>query len=568
MKRTDGKFGLSGYTLDIFFDKVVRSYADRPALAMAGELPFTYAEFGERVRNLRQGLAARGIRPGDKVAILGPGTPNWGIAFLAVTTMGAVAVPIMEDFPESDIDHILSHSDSVALFISSALHQSLNLNNLRKLAHVIRLDDFASLPEKDGDDGLWAQIQKLPKKIIRSIAKPAPAEAPGPGEDDLAEILYTSGTTGQSKGVMLTHGNLVSNLFEGPDLLGVIDRNSVALAFLPMAHAFGSTSAFLSLIYRGCAIHYLGKKPSPKVLMAAMREVRPHIIGAVPLVFEKIYHKQVLPALHEKRLLRWLARSRAGRRTVHRLVGRKIMRGFGGRLKCAIIGGSGLNPEVESFLREARIPFVVGYGLSECSPLVTFSSIPGSRMGSAGKAVTGVSVRIADPDPATGIGDILVKGPNVMKGYYKNEAETRKAFTADGWLTTGDRGSLDEDGYLFIKGRSKNVIVGPSGENIYPEVVEDRLKESPFVEEALVYWDRNELIARVYPDYGYIQCLKEGKDEPSIASNIARVLESVRAEVNGKLPPSSRVRKIVEQTEPFLKTPTNKIKRAEYIPNP
>jgi long-chain acyl-CoA synthetase len=235
------------------------------------------------------------------------------------------------------------------------------------------------------------------------------------------------------------------------------------------------------------------------------------------------------------------------------------MRGFGGRLKCAIIGGSGLNPEVESFLREAGIPFVVGYGLSECSPLVTFSSLPGSRMGSAGKPVTGVSIRIADPDPATGVGDILVKGPNVMKGYYKNEAETLKAFTADGWLMTGDLGSLDEDGYLFIKGRSKNVIVGPSGENIYPEVIEDRLKESPFVEEALVFRTGNEIVARVYPDYGYIERL---------TSNIAQVLESVRAEVNGKLPPSSRVRKIVEQTEPFLKTPTNKIKRAEYIPDP
>lgn len=568
MKRTDGKFGLSGYTLDIFFDKVVRTYADRPALAMAGDAPFTYAEFGERVRNLRQGLAVRGIRPGDKIAILGPGSPNWGVAFLAVTTMGAVAVPIMEDFPESDIDHILSHSDAVALFISSALHQSLNLNNLRKLAHVIRLDDFASLSGKDGDDGLWAQIQRLPKKIMRSIAKPAPAEAPGPGEDDPAEILYTSGTTGQSKGVILTHGNLVSNLFEGPDLLGVIDRNSVALAFLPMAHAFGSTSGFLSLIYRGCAIHFLGKKPSPKVLMGAMQEIRPHIIGAVPLVFEKIYHKQVLPAIHEKRLLRWLARSRAGRRYVHRIVGRRIMRGFGGRLKCAIIGGAALNLEVEMFLREARIPFAVGYGLSECSPLVSFSSIPGSRTGSAGRAVTGVSIRIADPDPATGIGDILVKGPNVMKGYYKDEAETRRALTADGWLMTGDRGYLDRDGYLFIKGRSKNVIVGPSGENIYPEVIEDKLKESPFVEEALVYSARNELVARVYPDYGYVECLEMGKDEPSIAVNIAQILESVRAEINKSLPPSSRVRKIIEQTEPFLKTPTNKIKRAEYVPEP
>lgn len=566
MSVSDKKFGLSAYTLDAFLDRVVRTYAGRPALAMAGEAPFDYAGLAERVRALRQGLAARGICKGDKVALLGTGCPNWGIAFLAVTTMGAVAVPIMEDFPEADIDHILGHSDSVAIFISSALHQSLNLNNLGKLSHIIRLDDFASLADEGSEGGLWAQIQKLPRKLMRSIAKPSPSEAPGPGEEDVAEILYTSGTTGHSKGVQLTHRNLVSNLFEGPDLLGLIDEHTVALAFLPMAHAFGSTSGFLSLLYRGCAIHFLGKKPSPKVLMAAMREVRPHIIGAVPLVFEKIYHKQVLPALYGKRALRWLAASRPGRRFVHRLVGRRILRGFGGRLKCAIIGGAALNPEVEAFLREARIPFAVGYGLSECAPLVSFSSVEGSRMGSAGRAIPGVSIRIAGPDPGTGIGDIEVKGPNVMSGYYKNAEETAMAFTPDGWLRTGDRGSLDADGYLYVKGRSKNVIVGPSGENIYPEVIEEKLKDSPFVEEALVYDDRDGLVARVYPDYGYLQCLEGGRDEPALASNIAQVLESVRAEVNAKLSPGSRIRRIVEQTEPFLKTPTNKIKRSLYIP--
>ena len=560
------KFGLSRYTLDSFFDRVVEKYAERPALASVGEKPFSYAEFGERVARLRRDLAGRGIRKGDRVALLGTGCPNWGIAFMAVTTMGAVAVPIMEDFPEADIDHILGHSESSAIFISDTLLQSLNLNAVAKLAHVFRLDDLAPVAGEGRDESLWTQIQKLPKKIMKSISKTGPADPSGPAEGDLAEILYTSGTTGHSKGVMLTHANLVSNLFEGPDMLGIIDENSVALAFLPMAHAFGSTSAFLSLIYCGCAIHYLGKKPAPKVLMAAMQEVRPHIIGAVPLIFEKIYHKQVLPVLRDKKLLGWLARNKASRKYIHRIIGRKIVRALGGRLRCAIIGGAGLNPEVETFLREGGIPFTVGYGLSECSPLVTFSSVQDSRPGSAGRAITGVSIRIDDPDPGTGIGHILVKGPNVMKGYYKDEAETREAFKEDGWLKTGDRGYRDGDGYLYVTGRSKNVIVGPSGENIYPEVIEEKIKESPFVEEALVYLADNQLVAKVYPDYGYIQGRDGGKNESAIAHEVARILEGIRAEVNKKLSPASRIRKIIEQTDPFLKTPTNKIKRAEYIP--
>jgi long-chain acyl-CoA synthetase len=561
------KFGLSRYTLDRFFDRVVEKYADRPALASVGEKPFTFAEFGERVARLRRDLAGHGVRKGDRVAILGAGCPNWGIAFMAVTTMGAVAVPVMEDFPEADIDHILGHSEASALFISGSFLQSLNLEGLARLETVYRLEDLTPVSLEGRGEGLWAELQKIPKKIMKSISRPAPSVSDGPGEEDLAEILYTSGTTGHSKGVMLTHANLVSNLFEGPDLLGVIDENSVALAFLPMAHAFGSTSAFLSLIYRGCSIHYLGKKPSPKVLMTAMQEVRPQIIGAVPLVFEKIYHKQVLPALREKKLLAWLARNRTGRKYVHRIVGRKILKALGGRLRCAIIGGAGLNPEVETFLREGGIPFSVGYGLSECSPLVTFSSIQGSRPGSAGHAIDGVSIRIADPDPRTGIGHIRVKGPNVMKGYYRDEAGTREAFSEDGWLKTGDLGYLDGDGYLYVTGRSKNVIVGPSGENIYPEVIEERIKESPFVEEALVYFADNGLVARVYPDYTYIQGSQGAGDESALAHKISRILEGIRAEVNRKLAPASRIRKIIEHTEPFLKTPTNKIKRAEYVPD-
>jgi long-chain acyl-CoA synthetase len=560
------KFGLTRYTLDAFWDQVAARHAARPALALVGDTPFTYAEFNRRVETLRKQLVDLGLKKGDKIAILGGSCPNWGVAFLAVTTLGAVAVPIMEDFPEADIDHILAHSEATVLFISGPLFQSLNLKNLGGLALVLSLDDFSHLSPGRHAESLWAQLQKIPQRLIHPRLKPADRAPADIGEEDLAEILYTSGTTGQSKAVLLTHKNLVSNLFEGPDILGVIDDHSVALSILPLAHAFGSTSAFLSLIYCGVCIYYLSKKPSPKVLMNAMQVVRPHIIGAVPLIFEKIYHNQVLPQLMDKRALRILTRTPLGRRFVHRLIGLKIKRALGGRLRCAIIGGASLNLEVETFLREAGIPFAVGYGLSECSPLVTFSSMKDSKLGAVGHPISGVSIKIADPDPATGIGEILIKGPNVMRGYYKNDAENRKAFTRDGWFITGDRGTLDEDNYLYIKGRSKNVIVGPSGENIYPEVIEEKLKECMCVEEALVYWSEDGLAARVYPDYACLQSLSHDQDESETAGRIGRLLEAVRAEVNKRLPPAARIKKVIEQTEPFLKTPTNKIKRSSYIP--
>lgn len=563
------KFGLTRYTLDQFFVRVIEKYASRPSLAFVGEEPFTYAEFGRRVEKVKQDLRALGIKKGDKLVILGAASPNWATAFMAVTTMGAVVVPIMEDFPESDINHIITHSEASGIFISRALFETLNLPAIDKISVVLCLDDFSLLNREETKETLWEKIQDFPGKIIKSLEKSPKSDLPQEEEeireDDLAEILYTSGTTGHSKGVMLTHKNLMSNLFEGPDLLGVINENSVVLSFLPLAHAFGSTSAFLSIIYCGATIYYLNRKPSPKVLIDAMQKVRPHIIGAVPLIFEKIYHKRVLPVLNEKRLLRWLSKSSWGKKIVYRLIGKEIMAFFGGRLQCAIIGGASLNHEVEMFLRLGRIPYCLGYGLSECSPLVTFSSMEEAKVGSVGHAITDVQIKIVEPDPKTGVGEILVKGPNVMKGYYKNEEATRKAFTADGWFITGDRGYLDEDGFLYIKGRSKNVIVGPSGQNIYPEVIEDKLKESLFVEEALVYQIDGQLIARIYPDYDYIRSLKAQGEITAL--EIEDILRQVQKETNARLSPASKIQRIIEQTEPFIKTPTNKIKRAEYVPD-
>jgi long-chain acyl-CoA synthetase len=560
------KFGLQDYTLDHFFKKVVESYASRPALALIGDEPCTYQEFGRQVDALRATLRDYGVMRHDKVALLGHSSPHWGIAWLAVTTMGAVAVPILEDFPEADIDHIIRQTESTTVFIEKTLFDNLKLTSLNQLNQVICLDDFSVLSEHGQTRqmirkqliGIHDTVLKTFDKLTQSGKNTAIQE------DDLAEILYTSGTTGHSKGVMLTHKNIVSNIFEGPDLLKVIHQNSTLLSILPMAHAFGCTSAFLSIIYCGSCIYFLNKPPSPKVLLAAMQQVRPTIMGAVPLVFEKIFNKQVVPVIAKNPAMRLMLKTTFTKKLLYRMIANKVKKLLGGRLECVIIGGAGFSPEVEYFMKEGGIPYCCGYGLSECAPLVTFSSMKEQKMGSPGHAIDNVQIRISEPDQATGIGEIFIKGPNVMKGYFKNDEETKRAFTQDGWLITGDRGYLDKDGFLFITGRSKNVIIGPSGENIYPEIIEAKLMESLYIEEALVYEHKGQLVARVYPDYDVIGNLERQKDEPSIARNVQRVLEMVRQEVNSNLPSFSKIGRIIEEPSPFMKTPTNKIKRFEY----
>lgn len=560
------KFGLKQYTLDLFFDKVLEKYPNNKSLSLVGQEPFTFSEFGSRVNNLQATLKALGIRKGDKIVILGNSSPNWAIAFMAIMTMGAVAVPVLEGFPESDIDHIIRHSDAEGIFISNSLYDTLNLK-FSQMKIVIKLDDFLVLDPDSKDKNIWKKIIEFPDKVIQAIGNELSGSPKYQiDEEDIAEILYTSGTTGHSKGVILTHKNLVSNIFEGPDLLKVITEKSVVLSILPMAHAFGSTSSFLSIIYCGASIVFMDKKPSPKALIETMQIVKPTIFGSVPLVFEKIYQKKVLPTIAQNKLFLLLSKGKSTKKFLNKLIGKKIKKSFGGKLECVIIGGASFSPEVETFLIEGEIPYCCGYGLSECAPLVTFSSMETQKMGSPGHVVTDVKIRIIDAEPISGIGEICIQGPNIMKGYYKNEEATRKAFTEDGWFISGDKGYLDKDGFLFITGRSKNVIIGPSGENIYPEVIEAKLLESPFVEEVIVYKSDNHLVARILPDYTYIENLKNTSNENRIASNVVDILDNVRRDTNKNLPSFSQINKVVEQTSPFLTTPTNKIKRVEYVP--
>ena len=320
------KFNLDRYTFDRFFLRVIEKYSQNPALALVGEEPFTYGEMGKRVDNLKSSLKKLGIKKQSKVVIVGNSSPNWAIAYMAIMSMGAVAVPVLEGFPETDIDHILKHSEAEAIFISNELFENLSLSALDNIGVILRLDDFSVLSDEQSEkQNIWQNIKDLPEKILKTaetkVKEPETVEIM---EEDLAEILYTSGTTGRSKGVMLTHKNLVSNLFEGPDLLKVINEQSVILSILPMAHAFGSTSAFLGILYCGASIIYLTKQPSPKILMDAMEKVRPTILGAVPLVFEKIYHKKVVPTIAQSAFMRLMVKSKMTKKLLYKIIGKKV----------------------------------------------------------------------------------------------------------------------------------------------------------------------------------------------------------------------------------------------------
>jgi long-chain acyl-CoA synthetase len=550
------KFNLSAYTIDRFFAQVVERYSESLSIGTVDIPAMTYREMGERVDAFQQLLLGQGIGHGDRVAIVGVSTPEWAIAYTAAMALGVTAVPVMEDFPAEDILQLLAFAEVSGLIISSQMMDKLGIAGPAA---------ERSGPDESGPDESAGFVLAAVRTVIRmedsavvSSRGAAPAVREEVREDDLAEILFTSGTTGFSKGVMLTHKNLVSNIFEGPDILQCIDTSSVVLSILPMAHAFGSTSAYLSIIYCGASLYFLGKKPTIAALMKAFAVVKPTILGSVPLIFEKIYAKKVAPLIAGKPLFRFLAAHGPSRRLLFRVIGKKFKQAFGGRLECAIIGGAALAEEVEDFLKIAGIPFALGYGMTEAAPLITFQSRERSKKGAVGWAVTDVEILIENPEPETGIGEILVRGPNVMQGYWKNPEATAEILSPDGWLRTGDRGYLDDEGFLFLKGRSKNVIVGPSGENIYPEVIESLLSASPLVDEALVYAENHKIIGRIFPNSDYIN-LKHAHE------SAGEWLERLRKEVNAKLPSASRIVQMIEEKVPFIKTASNKIKRAENI---
>ncbi len=560
---------LAKLTLDEVIRNSSERFGDHIALSKIDGGSITYKELGEKVKSISAFLMERGISKGDKVALLAENQPNWGVAYYSIVSIGAVVVPIMTEFSSSEVRHIIRHSGSKAVFISAKLFNKIEECDFEQVHTVILIDDFSIIPPKTTSTFLKEVIKSGRREFERILAAAYKIISKAQNEvyeDDLASIVYTSGTTGHSKGVMLTHKNIVYDAIATLKMVTITDTDRL-LSILPLAHTFECTLGLTTPLICGAAIYYLDKPPTATALLPAMATVKPTIILSVPLIIEKIYKLKVLPELTKKAVVKNLYKIRPIRKKLHRIAGKKILRTFGGELKLFPIGGAALAYDVEKFLREAKFPYAIGYGLTETAPVVTGDDNINTKFRAVGRALEGMQIKIDNPDPETGEGEVLIKGPNVMKGYYKDPETTKEVFTEDGWFKSGDLGIIDEEGYLFLKGRSKNVIIGPSGKNIYPEQIEGVINDLPYVVESLVLKKENKLIAKVHLDYEMLDAdfNLHGLPEPEVRKKIKNILENIQKKTNEKVSSFSRINEIVEQPEPFEKTPTKKIKRYIYL---
>ena len=555
-------------TLKDMIDRSCERYAARPALSTVDGEPLTYADLRGLIDGLILLMAELGIVKGDRVAILGQNMPNWGVSYLAVTSMGAVAVPILTDFHVNEILHILRHSESKLVFVSALQYDKIGYAELDPGLNLVALDNFEPLPRQAPKDKLsefifeqGKQLQRLKNKALKAIG----LRDGKVNEEDLAAIIYTSGTTGHSKGVMLSHKNIVLDAYVTTQFQRMDDHDRL-LSILPLPHTYECTIGFIIPIMQGACVYYLDKPPTARVLIPAMQKIRPTMILTVPLIIEKIFKMQIYPQLTGNPVFKKLYRMPPSRKMLHKVAGKKLMKTFGGQIHFFGIGGAKVSFEVERFLNEAGFPYAIGYGLTETAPLIAGSSPQNVRFRGTGQVLEHLQVRIADPDPQTRIGEIQVQGDTVMKGYYKDPQRTAEAFTQDGYFRTGDLGILRKQRDLYIIGRSKNVIVAASGENIYPEEVEARLNEQEAVLESLVLESSGRILGRVYLNYEFLESHYhlEKLGGPAAEKLVLNLLEEIRQQANRNLSSFSRIHKLTEQKEPFEKTATQKIKRFLY----
>ena len=541
------------------FNETLRKFGKHHAYAFVGEEPKTYETVNKEIRALIAFLEKNGICPGDKVAILSLNMPNWGVAFFSITFMGAVVVPILPDFSSTEVINVIEHSGAKALFISNSLLSRIEGFKSEDLKTAILMEDFSLINSEKG-----------PFKFDSSAL---PVNNYEVEEEDLASIIYTSGTTGRSKGVMLTHKNISFNALKGR-MIQSIDENDRFLSVLPLSHTYENTLGLILPMLCGSCVYYLRKPPTPTVLLPAMAEVKPTMMLTVPLIMEKIYFNKILPTFRDNLLLKLLYKIPFLRKKLNAAAGKKLMKTFGGKLKFYGIGGAKLNRVVERFLREAKFPYAVGYGLTETAPLLAGANPQKSVFESTGPAIEGIELIINNPDMITGEGEIWARGPNVMKGYYKEPDMTNEVLTPDGWFKTGDLGTLDPNNNLFIKGRLKNMIVGASGENIYPEEIESIINNFRFVVDSLVVQQKGKLVALVQINMEELekkyQILKQDMTRQKqdmtrqVEEKVEEVLTELQEYVNSQLNKFSQIQKIVQQPVPFQKTATLKIKRFLY----
>ncbi len=536
-------------TIPAMLQASYRDFADNQSLIFVGEENLTYKQLEAEVKKAALQLQSLGVKKGDKVAVFSLNMPQWGIAFFATCVLGAVVVPILPDFHPNEIKNIIQHADVSVVYVSETLRSKLEpISGIT----VIYIENF-----QVSSDITQPTLEKTDEQLF---------QYPLVEENDLCSIIYTSGTTGKSKGVMLTHKNIVWTAQQSWIIQNIVPGDRF-LSVLPLSHTFENTLGLILPVKYGATVNYLKKPPVASVLMSALQQVRPTIMLIVPLIIEKIYKGKVLPEINRKFITRILYKIPVSRKLLHKVAAKKLFRSFGGELKFFGIGGAKLDDNVERFLMEGGFPLAIGYGMTESSPLLAGAGVGKTRFLSTGHPVEGVNLRIADPDPKTGLGEIQAKGENVMLGYYKEPEITKNTFTKDGWLKTGDLGCFDKDGNLFIRGRMKNMIIGSSGENIYPEEIESLINRMEYVVESLVVEQKGRLVALVYLNMEELEKKYQHlKSEAVLYLNdkTDEILKEIQNKVNIELNKFSQIQRIVLQPIPFEKTPTQKIKRFLY----
>ena len=543
------------------FEEAFRNNWERPAISNYQGVTLKFGDVARRMAKLHIMFEECGLQKGDKVALCSRNQANWAVAFLAAMTYGAVPVPLLHEFKSSNIHHLVNHSEAKILFVDDVIWEGLSETEMPDLHAIIQVNTFKLLYACDEKIvQVREHLNELFGRRYPDAFTPDHLDYYQDSADELAIINYTSGTSGFSKGVMIPYRAVLSNIMFGKKVLPQLNHTSRVVSMLPSAHMYGLMFEVLYELSVGCHVHFLSRVPSPKIIMQALAEVKPSVVIAVPLVIEKIYKTKVKPVL-EKSGIKFAMKVPGLDQVILNKVRTELINAFGGEFIEVIVGGAAFNKEVEAFFKRMNFPITVGYGMTECAPIITYDGWKDEKLYSCGKAAPNLEIRIESSDPSTVPGEILVRGANVFLGYFKNEEATKAVFTEDGWFRTGDMGIIDEDGCLFIKGRSKCMILGPSGQNIYPEEVETVINSQPYVVDSLVVEDDGGLTALIYPDFA--QGAKEGMNQRTFA----KFIEDTLPELNKELPNYARLKKIRVMTEDFERTPKKSIKRYLYQRN-
>ena len=540
------------------FEESIKKNWLRPAISNYQGETLHFRDLARRIEKLHIMFEECGLEKGDKVAICSRNQANWAVVFLSAMTYGAVPVPLLHEFKSANIHHLVNHSEAKVLFVDEVIWEGLSESEMPDLHAIIQVNTFKVLYAVDQKIyDAKVHLNELFGKRYPEAFEPHMINYYEDSADELAVINYTSGTSGFSKGVMIPYRAIWSNIMFGAKVLPQLGPTSRVVSMLPCAHMYGLMFEVLYELSVGCHVHFLSRLPSPKIIMQALAEVKPNVVIAVPLVIEKIYKTKVKPVL-EKEGIKFLMKLPFLNQVVLDKVRTELVNAFGGEFYEVIVGGAAFNKEVEAFFKKMNFPFTVGYGMTECAPIITYDDWKEEKLYSCGKAAPNMEVRIASANPAEIPGEIQVKGANVFLGYFKNEEATAEVFTEDGWFRTGDMGILDADGSLFIKGRTKCMILGPSGQNIYPEEVETLLNSQPYVVDSLVIEDNGGLTALIYPDFH--QGAKDGMNQETFV----KYMEGMLSEWNTLLPNYARLKKVEVMSEDFERTPKKSIKRYLY----